>query len=128
MADAIRSHRDLQVYQRAFRAAMEIFELSKSFPRDELFSLTNQIRRSSRSVNMNVAEAWRKRRYKASFVAKLSDAETEAAETQTSLEFALACGYLDESTAARLSDEYEQLIRMIVSMINDPDKWTFPER
>ena len=120
----IRSHRDLQVYQRAFRAAMEIFELSKRFPREEMFSLTDQIRRSSRSVNMNLAEAWRKRRYEAAFVSKLSDAETEAAETQTSLEFALACGYIDEQTESRLSDEYEQLLRMIVSMINDPGKWT----
>jgi hypothetical protein len=83
MGAAIRSHKELQVYQRAFRAAMEIFELTRSFPRDEMFSLTNQIRRSSRSVNMNLAEAWRKRRYEAAWVAKLSDAESEAAETQT---------------------------------------------
>src|SRR5438093_11974353 len=88
MGEAIRSHRELQVYQRAFRAAMEIFEITKSFPRDEIFSLTDQIRRSSRSVNMNLAEAWRKRRYQAAFIAKLSDAETEAAETQTAIEFA----------------------------------------
>jgi four helix bundle protein len=120
----IHSHKELQVYQRAFRTAMEIFEVTKSFPRDEMFSLTNQIRRSSRSVNMNLAEAWRKRRYRAAFVAKLSDAEGEAAETQTSLEFALACGYLDEPTAARLSDEYEQLLRMMVSMITNADQWT----
>jgi four helix bundle protein len=72
---------------------------------------------------MNLAEAWRKRRYQAAFIAKLSDAESEAAETQTSLEFALACGYLDESTTERLMDEYEQLLRMIVSMINDPGRW-----
>lgn len=120
----IRSHKELQVYQRAFAAAMEIFERTKSFPRDEVFSLTNQIRRSSRSVNMNLAEAWRKRRYRAAFVAKLSDSEGEAAETQTSLEFAAACGYLDESTVAGLVDEYEQILRMLVSMINNPDQWT----
>jgi len=128
MPEAIRSHKELQVYQRGFQAAMEIFELTKSFPRDELFSLTNQIRRSSRSVNMNLAEAWRKRRYKAAFISKLSDAETEAAETQTSLEFAVACGYVDAVTCERLVDEYEQLLRMIVSMISEPEKWTFPER
>jgi four helix bundle protein len=126
--EVIRSHRDLQVYQRSFRAAMEIFQLTRSFPRDEIFSLTSQIRRSSRSVNMNLAEAWRKRRYPAAFVAKLSDAESEAAETQTSIEFALACAYIDEGTAGRLSDEYEQLLRMIVSMINAPEKWTIPTR
>src|SRR5262245_12419495 len=114
MGERIRSHQELQVYQRAFAVAMEIFELTKSFPRDEVFSLTHQIRRSSRSVNMNLAEAWRKRRYEAAFVAKLSDAETEAAETQTSIEFALACGYLDQQTAAKLIEEYEQLLRMIV--------------
>lgn len=119
----IRSHRDLQVYARAFQAAMDIFEFTKRFPRDEMFSLTDQIRRSSRSVSMNLAEAWRKRRYQAAFVAKLSDAEAEAAETQTSLEFALACGYLDGQTVERLTDEYEQLLRMIVSMINDPGRW-----
>jgi four helix bundle protein len=119
----IRSHKELQVYQRAFAAAMEIFQITKSFPRDEVFSLTDQIRRSSRSVNMNLAEGWRKRRYRAAFVAKLSDAEGEAAETQTSLEFALACGYIDELTAARLTDEYEQLLRMLVAMISNADQW-----
>jgi four helix bundle protein len=107
---------------------MEIFELTRSFPRDEMFSLTNQIRRSSRSVNMNLAEAWRKRRYEAAFVAKLSDAESEAAETQTSIEFAVCCGYMDKQTAERLSDEYEQLLRMIVSMINSPENWTIDNR
>jgi four helix bundle protein len=119
----IRSHKELQVYQRAFAAAMEIFQITKSFPRDEVFSLTDEIRRSSRSVNMNLAEAWRKRRYRAAFVAKLSDAEGEAAETQTSLEFAVACGYVDQDTAARLSDEYEQLLRMLVAMISNADQW-----
>jgi four helix bundle protein len=124
MSEIIRSHRDLQVYQRGFRAAMEIFEFTKRFPREEVYGLTDQIRRSSRSVAMNTAEAWRKRRYPAAFVAKLSDAEGEAAETQTALEFACACGYLEEATMSRLSDEYEQLLRMIVSMINSPGKWT----
>jgi four helix bundle protein len=82
------THRDLEVYQKAFAAAMRIFELSKSFPKEELYSLTDQIRRSSRSVCANMAEGWRKRRYEKAFASKFSDAEGEAAETQVWLEFA----------------------------------------
>ena len=119
----IQTHRDLEVYRRAFDAAMEIFELSKRFPREETYSLTDQIRRASRSVNANLAEAWRKRRYQAAFISKLSDAETEAAETQTWIDFAVACNYLELEVGERLKDEYEQLIRMIVSMANHSDKW-----
>jgi four helix bundle protein len=119
----IQTHRDLDVYRRAFGIAMEIFELSKRFPREETYSLIDQVRRSSRSVNANLAEAWRKRRYPAAFISKLSDAETEAAETQTWVDFAVACSYLDQETGERLNDEYEQLIRMIVSMINNSKKW-----
>ena len=92
MPSKIRSHRDLDVYRRAFATAMQIFRLSKTFPKDETFSLTDQGRRSSRSVCANLAEAWRKRRYEAAFISKLSDAETEAGETQVWLEFALECG------------------------------------
>lgn len=125
MKRSIRSHRDLQVYRRGFRAAMEIFRLSKSFPKEETYSLIDQIRRSSRSVNANLCEAWRKRRYPAAFISKLSDAETEAAETQTWLAFAVACGYLDRESGKRLNDEYEELIKIIVSMISRPEKWTF---
>ena len=119
----IQTHRDLEVYRRAFDAAMEIFELSKRFPREETYSLTDQIRRASRSVNANLAEAWRKRRYQAAFISKLSDADTEAAETQTWIDFAVACIYLELEVGERLKDEYEQLIRMIVSMANHSDKW-----
>jgi len=90
----INSVRDLEVYKLAFESAMEIFEISKSFPKEEIYSLTDQIRRSSRSVCVNLAEGWRKRRYKAVFVNKLTDAEQEAAETQTWLEFALKCKYM----------------------------------
>ncbi len=90
----INSHFDLEVYKRAFAAAMRIFELSKGFPPEERYSLTDQMRRSSRSVCANIAEAWRKRRYPAHWVSKLSDSEAEAAETQTWLEFAVECGYL----------------------------------
>ena len=90
----IRSHRDLETYQLAFKAAMEIFALTKKFPKEEKFSLTDQIRRSSRSVCANLAEAFRKRRYPKSFAAKLSDSEGEAAETQVWLDFSLKCGYM----------------------------------
>jgi four helix bundle protein len=92
----IRTHRDLDVYKMAFEVAMQIFEKSRSFPVEERYSLTDQVRRSSRSVCANLVEAWRKRRYEASFLSKLSDAEAEAAETQVWLEFALKCGYLSE--------------------------------
>lgn len=119
----ITRHTELEVFQRAFEAAMKLFELSKKFPRDEMYSLTDQVRRSSRSVAANITEAWRKRRYEAAFISKLSDAETEAAETQTWLLFAHRCGYLEEETSARLQDEYEQIIRMLVSMMTNREKW-----
>src|SRR6201988_5268974 len=102
MAKKIRTHRDLEVYQRAMDAAMIVYELSKQFPRDEVYSLTSQIRRSSRSVCANLAEAWRKRRYPAAFTSKLSDSESEAAETQVWLEFAVKCGYLKRESAISL--------------------------
>ena len=117
------SHRDLEVYRRAYSAAMAIFRVTKAFPKEETYSLTDQIRRCSRSVNANLAEAWRKRRYEAAFVAKLSDAETEAAESQTWLEFAVSCGYLDRASGKELSDTYEEIIRMLVAMIKRPDQW-----
>ena len=94
MTGRIRSHTGLDVYKKAFAAAMDVFEMSKAFPKGEMYSLTDQIRRSSRSVCANLAEAWRKRRYQASFISKLSDAETEAAETQVWLEFSVKCDYL----------------------------------
>ncbi len=119
----IRSHRDLEVYKRAFAAAMRIFRASKTFPPEERYSLTDQIRRSSRSVCTNIAEAWRKRRYPAAFIAKLSDAEGEAAETQVWLEFSVKCGYMNRDEAAELYSEYEQIIRMLVDMINHPESW-----
>lgn len=94
----VKVHKDLIVYQKAFSAAMEIFHLSKRFPAEEKYSLTDQIRRSSRSVNANITEAWRKRRYEKSFVNKLNDADGEAAETQNWLDFAFACEYIDKET------------------------------
>jgi len=121
MAEKIRSVKDLAVYRKAFDAAMEIFELSKSFPKDELYSLTDQIRRSSRSVCANIAEAWRKRRYKAVFINKLSDAGQESAETQTWLEFSLACKYTDQQTYEKLFNEYEQIFAMLHVMTEKSD-------
>ena len=119
----IRKHTDLEVYQRAFQAAMAFFELSKKFPADERYSLIDQGRRASRSVCANLAEAWRKRRYPAAFVAKLSDAEAEAAETQTWLQFAVECHYLKREDAITIYTEYDQILGMIVNMINNPNSF-----
>ena len=116
MTERIKTVRDLMVYKKAFDTAMKIFKISKGFPKEEKYSLTDQIRRSSRSVCTNMAEAWRKRRYKAVFVNKLSDSGQEAAETQTWLEFALACHYLDELIYEDLYNEYEQIFAMLHSM------------
>lgn len=122
-AGLVRSHTDLDVYQRAFEASMKVFDSSKLLPKEERYSLTDQIRRSSRSVCANLAEAWRKRRYKAAFVSKLSDSETEAAETQVWLQFAVKCGYLPRNPAAILYKEYDQIIGMLVRMINQSQNW-----
>ena len=102
---------------------MQVYELSKSFPKDEMYSLTDQVRRSSRSLAANITEAWRKRRYEAAFISKLSDAETEAAETQTWLLFAQRCGYLAEQERSTLNEEYEVILRMLVSMMANAEKW-----
>jgi len=119
----ITNHSDLEVYQRAFDVAMRIFELSRSFPMEEIYSLTDQIRRSSRSVCANLAEAWRKRRYEKAFVSKLSDSESEAAETQVWIAFAVKCGYLQRDQAHELYQAYNQIIRTLVGMINHPETW-----
>lgn len=120
----VRKHTDLDVYERGFAAAMKVFRLSKAFPLDEKYSLTDQCRRSSRSVCANLAEAWRKRRYPAAFVAKLSDSEAEAAETQTWLQFAVECEYLPANEARELYTEYDNIIGMLVNMIKKPDAWS----
>jgi four helix bundle protein len=104
---------------------MEIFRLTKSFPKDESFSLSSQIRRSSRSVCANLAEAFRKRRYEKAFVSKLSDSEGEAAETQVWLDYSLECEYLPDPMYRTLFTEYERIIGMLVNMINQPEKWSF---
>lgn len=119
----IRRHTELEVYQRAFAAAMNIFKLTKTFPKEERYSLVDQVRRSSRSVCSNLSEAWRKRRYKAAFVSKLSDSEAEAAETQTWIQFSVECGYLQRDEAAELYSEYDQIVAMLVHIINNPKAW-----
>ncbi|MBI3579610.1 MAG: four helix bundle protein [Ignavibacteriales bacterium] len=119
----IRSHEELEIYQLSFEAAMKIFEITKKFPREEIYSMTDQIRRSSRSVCANLTEAWRKRRYPAAFVSKLSDVETEAAETQTWLSFSFKCKYIEQNTFEEMSKMYDQIIGKAVTMINNPNPW-----
>lgn len=123
LSERIKSYRDLRVFQNSMDAAMEIFTLTKTFPQEEKFSMVDQMRRASRSVCSNLAEAWRKRRYKAAFIAKLSDSETEACETQVWVEFARRCGYLTEEKCSELDADYEQIMGQIVKMIIDADKW-----
>jgi len=119
----ISSYKELRVYQKAMAAAMRIFELTKHFPIEERYSLTDQIRRASRSVCSNIGEAWRKRRYPAHFVSKLSDSEGEAEETRVWLEFSWRCGYMSKSEASELDTEYDQIIGQLVRMIDRPDQW-----
>lgn len=126
MAKRIRSHTQLDVYKSAFAAAMAIFELSKRLPKEEMYSLTDQVRRSSRSVCANLTEAWRKRRYEAAFISKLSDAETEAAETQVWLEFAVKCGYLAREDVLDVYRTYDQITGTIVGMITNSASWLLP--
>lgn len=121
-------HTDLEVYQRAFAAAMTVFRFSKNFPAEEKYSLIDQVRRSSRSVCGNLAEGWRKRRYAASFVNKLNDGEGEAAETQSWIQFAVECGYLTRTDARSLYADYDDIIGMLVKMQNDPKRWTLTPR
>jgi four helix bundle protein len=123
MGERINSYKGMRVYRNAMEAPMKIFEITQTFPPEEKYSMVDQIRRSSRSVCANLAEAWRKRRYKAAFVAKLSDAESEACETQVWIEFALRCGYIDQKSSDSLDDAYEQIIGQLVKMIQDADKW-----
>ena len=125
MSEKIRTHKDLKVYQLSFELGMEIFNLTKSFPKEEKYSLTDQIRRSSRSVSGNIAEAFRKRRYPKSFIAKLTDAEGEAAETQVWLDYAHACSYIDSETQRNLFYKYEHIISMIMTMEFNSEKWTY---
>lgn len=117
------SFKELRVWQNAMNLAMRVFELTKDFPAAERYSLTDQIRRASRSVPANISEGWRKRRYVAAFRSKLNDAEGEAAETQTWVEVALRCGYLPPATAEELDARCEEILRQLATMIHDADRW-----
>lgn len=121
---AILSHKELKVYQLAYRLGMDIFKISKTFPKEERYSLTDQIRRSSRSVATNIAEAFRKRRYEKAFIAKLSDSEGEAAETQTWLDFSRDCQYITPEICDKYNKEYEFVLGMLINMIKSPEKWS----
>jgi len=126
MSKKIQTHQDLEVYRKAFDAAMTIFSLTKNFQKEELYSLTDQMRRSSRSVCANLAEAWRKRRYEAAFISKLSDAEAEAAETQVWLEFSVKSGYLKRDEAATLYKTYDEILGTLVGMMTHTKSWVLP--
>lgn len=116
----IRSAEDLKVYQKAFQLAMDIYRISRDWPSEEKYSLTDQIRRASRSVCANLKEAWAKRRYEAHFVSKLTDCDAENAETDTWLDFAFACRYLKQDEYDRLTKECKEIGAMLGSMILDP--------
>lgn len=123
-----RNVKDLRVYRGSFQAAFDIFMITKGFPAEEKFSMVDQMRRSSRSVCANLAEAWRKRRYKAAFIAKLNDSEGEASETLVWLEMAQSCEYLDGPDFEHLSRIYDHIIAQIVRMIVTADHWVIPSR
>ena len=119
----INSAKDLDVYKKAYKLAMEIFEISKTFPGEERFALTGQIRRSSRSVCLNLREAWAKRRYEAHFISKLTDCDGENSETDTSLDFARDCKYITEQQFNEFSALNREVGKMLGSMINNPDSF-----
>lgn len=121
---AIKGFRELRVYRLAVEAAMEIFELTKTFPPEEKFSMVDQVRRSSRSICANLAESWRKRRYKAHFISKISDAEGEAEETRVWLELAFLCKYINQNTFNILDDKYDHILAQLVKMSANADQWT----
>lgn len=124
----ITSYKELRVYKAAMEAAMRIFEISKRFPAEERYSLTDQIRRASRSVCSNIGESWRKRRYRAAFVSKLSDSETEAEETRVWLEISWRCGYISQAEANSLDDDYDRILGQLVAMIDRPEPWLIKPR
>lgn len=119
----IKYHWQLDVYKLAVDAAMEIFELSKRFPQEERYSLTDQIRRSSRSVSVQIAEGWRRRKYEAVFVNKLNESEGEAVETQAWLEYAVKCGHLNRNTGRQIHRTYDRILGKLVTMGNNPKRW-----
>jgi len=119
----INSFKDLIVYQKAYNLAMQIFDLSKGYPKEERYSLTDQIRRSSRSVTSNIAEAWAKRIYTKVFVNKLSDSLGEEFETEGWLDYSLDCNYIKKETHSLLIAEYDQVRKMLISIMNKPEKF-----
>jgi four helix bundle protein len=123
MAETIRSHFQWEPHKQAFESAMVIFEATRDFPKEERYSLTDQIRRSARSVAGNLAEAWGKRLYEGSFVSKLTDAHGEACETQSWIAFAVRCNYLQRERGLELHQAYESVISLIVSIRRNADKW-----
>ena len=123
MRTPIKSHFELEVYKKAFEAATTLFDISRGFPKEETYSFKDQMRRASRSVCSNLAEAWRKRIYEAAFVSKINDSEGEAAETQTWIAFAVRCGYMDRERGLELHGIFEEVIRMLVSMRCNLDQW-----
>jgi len=127
MIEIAQDFKDLRVYKNARSLAIDIFTLTKAFPTEEKYSLVDQIRRSSRSICANLAEAWRKRRYRAAFVSKLSDAEAEACETQVWIDFSVCCGYLDSTKAVILDDQCRHILAQISIMIKNADSWTRPD-
>ena len=126
MGEKIIRHQDLEVYKKTFEASMQIYNLSKQFPKEETYSLIDQMRRSSRSTCANLAEAWRKRRYEAAFISKLNDAEAEAAETQTWIEFAVRCEYLPREQGKQLFTIYDEVISTFIGMISHSSVWVMP--
>jgi four helix bundle protein len=119
----INSFKDLIVYQKAYILAMEIFEISKSFPKEEKYSLTDQIRRSSRSITSCIAESWAKRRYIKSFVNKLTDSLGEEYETEVWLDYSRDSKYITVQKYDELLNGYDEVRKMLISMINNPEKW-----
>lgn len=119
----INSFRDLIVYQKAYKLAMDIFEITKGFPKEEKYSLTDQIRRSSRSVTACICESWAKKMYIKHFVSKLSDSLGEEFETEGWLDYSRDCKYIDVNTHGRLMAEYEEVRKMLIHMINNPEKF-----
>jgi four helix bundle protein len=116
----INSAKDLKVYQKGYELAMRVYQLSKSFPMEEKFALTSQSRRSSRSICLNLREAWAKRRYKAHFISKLTDCDGENSETDSSLDFAKDCGYITVEQHVELTSLGSEIGKMLGSMINNP--------
>jgi len=119
----IQYHWEIDAYKLSVQAAMEIYKLSKAFPEEEKYSLTDQIRKSSRSVSAQIAEGWRRRKYRAVFINKMNEAEGEAAETQVWLEYSVKCEYMSREDGARLHKKYDEIIGKLINMGNHPEQW-----